>query len=214
MAGKEGGYEKTRGRGDCMAPIDPALVRIGIIAIIALLILVMARWMRAALQPSTTSKTILQMRQEELSSFLLKLKDMDSDALGMLALYVAMAHEGLERNAKGFGFPTSIPLAEPHAFFMACPDCCAMLNQHIQFVQKEGIEAIAAGLFPWLHTLRAVDNPELRPMAREMWGEIARGFPYALDWVSRLPFDIPSAVHDYLWIVPKGFEPSEHFPRL
>ena len=30
----------------------------------------------------------------------------------------------------------------------------------------------------WVHTLRALDRPELRSLGRSMWRELARGFPY------------------------------------
>ena len=30
----------------------------------------------------------------------------------------------------------------------------------------------------WLHTMRAAARLELRPLGRDMWRELARGFPY------------------------------------
>jgi hypothetical protein len=36
----------------------------------------------------------------------------------------------------------------------------------------------AASLILWVHTIRATINPNLRVKVREMWGELARGFPH------------------------------------
>jgi hypothetical protein len=44
----------------------------------------------------------------------------------------------------------------------------------------------AAGAMVWIHTLRALDTPELHVLGRQMWQQLERGFPHAADAVAKV----------------------------
>lgn len=56
----------------------------------------------------------------------------------------------------------------------------------IRIYQKENMNQSALGIMVWLHSLRAVVYPEIRQLGREMWVELARGFPYASEQLANL----------------------------
>lgn len=55
------------------------------------------------------------------------------------------------------------------------------LNRLIQQYQRDGAPILAAGVMVWLHSARAILQPELRLTGREMWRELVRGWPHIED---------------------------------
>jgi hypothetical protein len=52
------------------------------------------------------------------------------------------------------------------------------LSRKIKELQAEGNAHAAAGLMVWLHTARAATDSQLRYLAKDMWAELERGFPF------------------------------------
>ena len=52
------------------------------------------------------------------------------------------------------------------------------IGRLIKQAQRRGNPVAASGLMVWLHSLRALNAPELRDGGREMWAELSRGFPH------------------------------------
>lgn len=115
----------------------------------------------------------LRVQKSELSSFTNQLSQMDSDEIGMVVALVADSRNRLEK----VGFLLGDPIGT-HAFK---PETPSALNGMIQSLQAEGRLQEAAALMVWLHTARVGARLELRPLARQMWGQLERGFPYAKD---------------------------------
>lgn len=159
-------------------------------------------WLRQFLR-----KRRVSLRLIELGAFIHSLKEMDDYELGLSALQTARALGAIERGDGNAGFPEGLSPLQPHEFFAACPDCCLRLTQLIRFAQKQQQPVVAVGLMPWLHTLRTVEDTELRNLVREMWRYIARGFPHVDAWAEEL--SVP-AMHyaPYSQKIPEGFEPG------
>jgi hypothetical protein len=153
--------------------------------------------------------------QEGLDKYLLSLKGKNSDELGMTAIHVALAQMQIERNAVLFGLPKGIPLTQPVSFYDASPDCCSKLVQQVHFAKENNMEFIVDGVAPWLHTLRAVAQSELRFSAVQMWKEIARGFPYISSQKEFLNIlrDNDMDASMYYAQIPKGFESTDEYQK-
>lgn len=112
----------------------------------------------------------LRQQKEELETYLSILKSMDGPEIGfVLAIATHMRH-GLES--------AHVDLMDPMACAAHKPDIAIELSRLINKFQKQGAPHIASGLMVWAHTIRAAIQPELRGIARAMWGELQRGFPY------------------------------------
>lgn len=86
------------------------------------------------------------------------------------------------------------------------------LNREIQRFQKENRFNDAAMVMPWLHSVRALNDLELRLLGREMWAEMARGFPFAEEGLDQLRemvrLRLPEGLEAQLLFVPVGLEPN------
>ena len=118
---------------------------------------------------------------KEIGDFIDILRSMDDDEIG---LAVVMAHGArlgmLEGKGLDFMYPAECVVADP--------SIAVTLNANIRLYQREGRPQYAAGTMVWLHSLRpfyATAKPELRNLAREMWQEFSRGFPYVDDWLEQ-----------------------------
>lgn len=69
----------------------------------------------------------------------------------------------------------------------------------------------AAATMVWLHSIRAIQNPELRVIGRNMWGEIRRGFlniDEQIEVLESLGYDLRSDITMHASFIPPGLEPE------
>lgn len=112
-------------------------------------------------------------QERQIDDYLLKLRGMDGSEIGgVVALAAHMRNRFL--NEKGLDF------LMPHVVTAADPSLVMTLSRTAKDFQKMGQMGLinAAALILWVHTLRATKNPNIRMKGREMWGELARGFPH------------------------------------
>ena len=76
---------------------------------------------------------------------------------------------------------------------------------------KAGQAADATGAMIWSYSLRCLNVVGLRPLGREMWGELARGFPHAAEALDEGEERIGAKFDARVWAewdrVPLGLEP-------
>jgi len=77
--------------------------------------------------------------------------------------------------------------------------------------------ADATGAMIWSYSLRCLNLPELRPLGREMWGELKRGFPHAEEALDegeeRLGRKFDARVWAEWSAIPLGLEPEDPQPE-
>lgn len=112
----------------------------------------------------------LRIQEREISSFTAQLSQMDGDEIGLV---VALATDTRNR-LEDAGFL----LSDPIAAYTVDPETPSALKEMIRTLQAEGRLQEAAALMVWLHTSRVGTRLELRPLARQMWGQLERGFPH------------------------------------
>ena len=109
-------------------------------------------------------------QRKELNSFLEKLKGMDGAELGMPLAVATHFRHALE--AAGHMPMDMIP------YIAINPAFAQQLSRQANAFQSAGNLMAAVGPMVWCHTARAAISQELRPLARAMWGELARGLPH------------------------------------
>jgi hypothetical protein len=110
---------------------------------------------------------------DQLDQFVIRLKGFDDRELGLVAACVGYTCQTMLK----FG----INLMRPGEALLANPTLQTELSRIVLSLQRSGRAMRAPGIMVWVHTLRAEQRIELRHLAKQMWGEIERGFPHALD---------------------------------
>ncbi|WP_183211058.1 hypothetical protein [Brevundimonas halotolerans] len=118
------------------------------------------------------------MQLKEMQTFVDGLKAVDADELGFVVAQAASWRNELED--QGYD------LMDPLVFHALNPTAVSSLVKVVHGLQKQGIPQVASGLMVWVHTLRAGNSLRLRAKAREMWTELSRGFPHAVNARSAL----------------------------
>jgi hypothetical protein len=110
---------------------------------------------------------------KEIQTFIDGLRAVDSEELGLVVAQAAHWRSKIE--AEG------IPISDPIAVHGADPTVVLSLIRIVQQMQRQNRQHEAPGLMVWVHSLRAGNSFELRNKAREMWSQLARGFPHAVE---------------------------------
>lgn len=108
---------------------------------------------------------------KELEKFVSNLRALDGAEVGMI---VALATRQRHILAVEYGWF----LLDPFVTLQRDPGAAITLNALIRAAQRRGQEPLAAGMMVWLHSLRAMQSPELRQGGRDLWRQLQRGFPY------------------------------------
>jgi len=147
------------------------------------------------------AKKFINMQLKDSQNFLANLKVADGQELG---LTVALAtHFRNEWSEKG------IDVSDPIVTHNLNPSLVIDIIKQIQDLQRTDGEVLASGLMVWVHSLRAGNDLKLRAVAREIWGELERGFPFVEQAKVNAKFFIPTTLitNDYDRF-PKGLTPK------
>lgn len=96
-----------------------------------------------------------------------------------VGIATSLRHHFHDRAGVDFGSPTLCVLQDPYI--------AVKLARLIQQYQKAGNYPEALGLMVWLHSIRAMIEPDLRDRGRAIWRQLRRGFPH-----------VPGAVAGYI----------------
>ncbi len=154
-------------------------------------------WLSGKIQ--NWSKRIIR---REMDEFVGRLRALDASELGMIVACAADQRHRLERF-----FP--INLLAPSATIVSVPEAPVELRKLIAAAQHRGDFVAAAGLMVWLHTLRAMLDIDLRQGGRDMWRELARGFPHCEDAAHGV-FDLTGMIYEIAGydLFPDGLSPT------
>jgi len=108
--------------------------------------------------------------KEELSTFVNALKSMDGQEIGFIVALATNGRHVFEEKEHNLMDPIVCASKDPEAIFL--------LIRLKRDMQKRGRFHVVPALMVWIHTIRAAMHIELRGLAREMWGQLERGFPY------------------------------------
>ena len=111
-------------------------------------------------------------QKAEAEDFLRRIRVVDGEELGMMVAMVLTTAEMFRAN-HGWDFfePATVIMSD----MMATHTVSSMAVQ----AQRDGNLSAAAALMVWTHSLRGIENIEVRAQAREIWSHLSRGFPFA-----------------------------------
>lgn len=92
------------------------------------------------------------------------------------------------------------------------------INRLARQFRRMGNATDSAAAMVWSYSLRCLNVPELRPLGRRLWGELARGVPHAKAALAQGEREKGEALPPRVWrewrLVPVGLEPaSPPWPR-
>jgi hypothetical protein len=146
----------------------------------------------------------MQERERQLEDYLRLLREMPEEDRSLVLVFAAsMRKVALTR--------IGVDVLRPSAAILALPGISEMLATEAVRSQKQGPVGLglAGALMVWVHTLRAVRHPSLKPKACEMWRELSKGFPHIetqLQSIIQLTGEVPDG--NIAGRFPEGFVPE------
>lgn len=123
-----------------------------------------------------------------MEDFVRKFEAVDSEEIGLpVAIATSLRHHFHDRAGVDFGSPTLCVLQDPYI--------AVKLARLIKQYQKAGDYPEALGLMVWLHSIRAMIEPDLRDQGRAIWRQLKRGFPH-----------VPSCVVEYVAVTGRSLD--------
>jgi len=121
------------------------------------------------------------MMRKQLETFVSRLQAMDGDeVVGPVLMALDISNQ--------YKAATGSDLFEPLLCFENDHSIIVQFSSRAEKMEREGQPMLAVGLSVWVHTLRAMTEPDLRSLGRQMWGELERGFPHLSqaqeDWLA------------------------------
>lgn len=144
----------------------------------------------------------------DIDRFIKGLQGSASDEIAAGVAMATMLRLGLESIGKLPRF--TIDLSLPRDQYQA--DMTQLyLSQAVKEFQKMGQPTDAYAAMVWLHSVRALNIPEVRYLGRAMWGQLQRGFGDAadatIDICTMIGRAVPANIHDEVRFIPVGLEP-------
>jgi hypothetical protein len=160
-------------------------------------------WIKAKAQ-----KKIVDTIKDEIERFVASLSGADAEEVADIILTATLLRLHLMETGQLDGDTLSIDTLRPTIEH----DTQALhLNYAIKDFQKNGEYAYAVGAMVWWHTVRALQNPEIRGLGRSMWKELLRGqavLEQNEQEYLRTHLDIQKAQFVECSFVPRGLEPK------
>ena len=93
-----------------------------------------------------------------------------------------------------------------------CDMCSVTLANAVKQFQSMNQPSDALGTMIWLHSVRALNVPEIRYLGRAMWQELSRGFrdiDQTLEDIHSIsPTPLPLNIENEVRFIPRGLEPN------
>jgi hypothetical protein len=141
-------------------------------------------------------------QRTEIETWLQMLRAMNSDEIGMLMAGATHFRHILENTYH-------VNLLEPFEANSIDPELSSKLRKLIQEYQSNGDNTSAACVMVWLHSLRCSALLDVRPLGRELWQELRRGFPFVDDAANSMLRTTRQLLNtDGFDSIPVGLEPE------
>ncbi len=126
----------------------------------------MFRWIKSKVHAG-----FVGVQEHEMSDWIKKLHSLDGEEIATI-LAMAMHYRNALFDAE------NLDLMYPFVVSQRDPMLAVKLNNELKRAQEEKIFNLASGIIVWLFTVRAALEPALRSLGRDLWRQLARGFPH------------------------------------
>lgn len=130
---------------------------------------------RRALARDKRAARELRMARVEIEEYIAELASVDDNQRGGIGVVAAVIRTNMEDDGvipPGFFDIDAIGRHDPDKTFQW------KLYKAVFEFRKAGRWMDVSGTMVWLYTVQCLHEPELRPLGRALWREIARGFPH------------------------------------
>lgn len=143
--------------------------------------------------------------------FTASLRGADDHELAHMVVISAIIRLNLLRMGKIPPAALDLSIPRDRELDIECNVASITLASAVKQFQKMDQLSDACGAMIWLHSIRALNVPEIRIHGREMWAELSRGHPYVADAVYDLQAlmqkEMPEDIKYEARFVPNGLEP-------
>lgn len=149
--------------------------------------------------------------RREIELFNERTRDADEQEIARLLVVANSLRLHLTQSGQIPAAALDLSLPRNAALELACDQCAECLKDFIKETQEDSIPAFTVGCTIWLHSVRALNDPELGDIGRKMWAELARGFPGTNAALAELLELHPDVLHPNIetetHFIPCGLEP-------
>jgi len=123
-------------------------------------------WLRAKAHAS-----LVRIQGREMMDWIRRLQSQDGDEVAAILAMAMHYRNSMLSELK-------MDLMYPFAAIQKDHFLADRLNQDLQEVQQEKLFSLGSAIIVWLFTIRAAQEPVLRSLGRDLWRQLARGFPH------------------------------------
>ena len=146
---------------------------------------------------------------EDLESFILCLKGLSDEELGMVVAGATVIRLQLGRSGSLPEYALALPSPDDDTAYIQLH-----LSRLVRELQKTNKTAEAAGVMVWRHSMRSLAYPEVRLLGRQLWKELQRGIPRAPEALEGLEavtgWAVPDRAHSSYDFIPQDLAPEGH----
>jgi hypothetical protein len=167
----------------------------------------MFNWVKRRLEITAVNGAV-----EDLQRCILGLKGASDQEVGMAVANATVIRLNFRAGGKLPDVVLDLSVRRDDEIRKICDFTQLNLSEAVKYFQKMNQGGDAFGVMIWLHSVRALNIPEVRLFGRQMWRELQRGFPFAsaalddLRLITRKPF--PIGTEEQLTFIPRGLEPD------
>jgi hypothetical protein len=170
----------------------------------------MLGWIKKQVSNFSTAST-----RRDIGLFNERTRDADEQEIARLLVVANSLRLHLTETGQIPAAALDLSIPRDAALELACDQCAECLKDFINETQKDSIPAFSVGCTIWLYSVRALNDPKLADIGRNMWAELARGFPGTDAALAELLKLHPEVLHPNIEtetrFIPCGLEPPLYF---
>ncbi|MCE7999080.1 MAG: hypothetical protein HEP70_09500 [Rhodobiaceae bacterium] len=151
--------------------------------------------------------------KNDIERFIVSLRGADDEEISLMVVLANIIRLNLIEMGKIPLAALDLGISRDESVAYQCDMCSVTLVNTIKQFQKMNQPSDAVGAMILLHSVRALNVPEIRIFGREMWQELERGFPYVDDTLEDIRGltgnPLPANIDDELRFIPHGLEPGQ-----
>jgi hypothetical protein len=164
-------------------------------------------WIKKRIEDASTDAM-----KNDIERFIASLKGAGDEEIATMLIVANVLRINLTKMGKIPAAALDLSIPRLGDIEIKCDMCPITLSSAIKQFQKIGQPTDALGCMIWLHSVRALNVPEIRVLGRDMWRQLSRGFVHLDDAIEDMSAligtSLPKNIKDEVRFVPRGLEPQ------
>jgi len=158
-----------------------------------------------------TLKASTDAMKNDIERFILSLEGADEEEIATMLVIANIMRLNITKMGTLPSAALDFNIPRDDYIIRQCDMCPIALISLIKQFQKINQPSDALGVMILLHSVRALNVPEIRALGRDMWKQLERGFPHVQDAIFEIrkvsDNNIPQEINSELRFIPRGLEP-------